>query len=119
MVSVVSPFLVAVGAAWDDGPGAGKWIADRLGPFGPSVGHAVPLGFQAYAIVPIPFDEEAETDLAPIVALENVLDVLGAFTGDQPVHSGMWEGWAWWYDTGTDPRTAPGMGAGVYWPQEG
>ena len=44
MITVVCPHLVAVDAAWDDGPDAGRWIADRLGPFGPSVGHAVPLG---------------------------------------------------------------------------
>jgi len=56
VVAVVSPHLVAVDAAWDDGPDAGRWIADRLGPFGPSVGHAVPLGYPAYAVVPIPPD---------------------------------------------------------------
>jgi hypothetical protein len=53
VVPVVSPHLAAAGAAWDDGPAAGRWIADML----------------------------------------------GSFTGDQPVHSGMWEGWGWWYDT--------------------
>jgi hypothetical protein len=53
-VTVVSPHLVAVDAAWDDGPYAGGCISDRLGPFGASVGHAVPLGYPAYAVVPIP-----------------------------------------------------------------
>ena len=28
----------------------------------------------------------------------------------------MWEGWSWWYDTGADPRTAPSVGVGVFWP---
>ena len=110
MVTVVSPHLVAFDAAWDDGPDAGGWIADRLGPFGASVGHAAPLGYPAYAVVPIPFDDESETDLGPLTAIEALLDVLGPFTGNQPVHCGMWEGWAWWYDTGADPRTAAGMG---------
>jgi hypothetical protein len=44
-----------------------------------------------------------------------LLAVLGPFAGEQPVHSGMWDGWSWWYDTGTDPRTADGMGVGVFW----
>ncbi len=26
----------------------------------------------------------------------------------------MWEGWSWWYETGTDPRI--NSGAGVAWP---
>ncbi len=115
MVSVVSPFLLAVGAAWDDRPDAGDWIADRLGPFGPSVGHAVPLGYAAYAIVPIPWDDDAEEDLGSVQTLEALLDVLEPYAGEQPVHSGMWEGFGWWYDTGEDPRTAPGMAAHVGW----
>jgi hypothetical protein len=119
VVTIVSPYLVAVGAAWDDGPAAGGWIADRLGPFGPSVGHAVALGYAAYGIVPIAWDEDAEEVLAPVIALDALLDVLGPFTGDQPVHSGMWPGFGWMYETGDDPRTAPGMGAGVFWPPDG
>src|SRR3954466_9331184 len=58
VVTVVSPHLVAVDAGWDDRPDAGAWIADRLGPFGASVGHAVPLGYPAYAVVPIPPDHD-------------------------------------------------------------
>ena len=115
MITVVCPHLVTVDAAWDDGPDAGRWIADRLGPFGPSVGHAVPLGYPAYAVVPIPADEDAEGDRGPLSVIEALLDVLGPFTGDQPVHSGMWEGWGWWYDTGADPRTAAGMGVSILW----
>lgn len=119
VVTVVSPQLVTVDAAWDDGPEAGSWIADRLGPFGDSVGHAVPLGYPAYAVVPIPFDDELETVLGPLTAIDALLDVLGRVTGDQPVHCGMWEGWGRWYDTGADARTAPGMAAGVGWPEGG
>lgn len=63
MITVVCPHLVAVDAAWDDGPDPGRWIADRLGPFGPSVGHAVPLGYAAHAVVPIPADEDDFRDL--------------------------------------------------------
>jgi hypothetical protein len=89
VITVVCPHLVAVDAAWDDGPDAGRWIADRLGPFGPSVGHAVPLGYPAYAVVPIPADENAEGDRGPLSVIEALLDVLGPFTGDQPVRSGI------------------------------
>jgi len=87
--------------------------ARPLGPFGPNVGHAVPLGYPAYAVVPIPADD----DSGPLAVIEALLVVLGPFTGDQPVHSGMWEGWGWWYDTGADPRTAPGMGVSIGWPE--
>jgi hypothetical protein len=116
VVTVVSPHLLAAGAAWDDGPEAGRWIADQLAPFGASVGHAVPLGYPAYAVMALwPPDDDAEADDRSVSPLEALLDVLGPFTGDQPVHAGMWDGWAWLYDTGTDPRTAPGMAVGVAW----
>lgn len=115
MVTVVSPHLLSVDATWDDGPDAGDWIADRLGPFGPSIGHAVPHGYEAYAVVPIPPDDDPGNDHGYLPTIEALLDVLGAFTGEQPVHFGMWEGWPLWYDTGTDPRMAPGMAIGVYW----
>jgi hypothetical protein len=117
VVAVVSPHLFAVDAAWDDGPDAGRWIADRLGSFGPSVGHAVPLDYPAYAVVPIPPDEDHRPGGGCLSAIEGLLDVLGPFTGDQPVHVGMWDGWGWWYETGADPRTAPGMGVLVAWPE--
>jgi hypothetical protein len=117
VVTVVSPHLAAVDAAWDDGPGAGGWIADRLGPFGASVGHAVPRGYPAYAVMPVPPDEDpAGHPDAALCAIEALLDVLGPFTGEQPVHAGMWDGWGWWYDTGADPRTNAAMGLGVVWP---
>jgi hypothetical protein len=117
VISVVSLHLVAVHAAWDDGPDAGRWIVDRLAPFGPTVGHAVPLGYRAYAVVPIPSDDDPKGNRAAVSVIDAMLDVLGPFTGDQPVHSGMWEGWAWWYDTGADPRTAPGMEVFIAWPE--
>jgi hypothetical protein len=117
VVTVVSPHLVAADAAWEDGPAAGGWIADRLSPFGPSVGHAVPLGYPAYAVVPIQPDDDVRTESGSLSAIEALLDLLGPFTGDQPVHCGMWEGWGWWYDTGADPRTAAGMAVVASWPE--
>jgi hypothetical protein len=77
----------------------------------------VPHGYPAYAVVSIPFDERAETHLGAFTTLDAVLDVLAPFTGDQAVHAGMWDGWAWWYDTGADARAAPGMGVGIVWPE--
>src|SRR3954454_19157857 len=117
MVTVVSPQLVAVNAAWDDGPDAGCWIVDRLGPFGASIGHAVPLGYPAYAVVAIPRDDELQFDGGCRSGIEGLLDVLDRFTGDQSVHCGMWDGWAWWYDTGADSRTAPGIDVLIAWPE--
>jgi hypothetical protein len=75
VVTVVSPHLVAVDAAWDDGPAAGGWIADRLGPVGASVGHAVPLGYPAYAVVPIPSDGDL-IDGGCLSVIDALLDVL-------------------------------------------
>jgi hypothetical protein len=119
VVTVISPQLLAVDAAWDGGPGAGDWIAGRLAAFGPSIGHAVPLGYEAYAVVPLPMpldDEDGDLHGQRVRSLlEALLAVLGLVTGDQPVHFGMWEGWGWWYDSGTDPRTADGMAVGVLW----
>ncbi|UZN03898.1 hypothetical protein [Cellulomonas sp. S1-8] len=114
-----SPYLVAAGAAWDDGPDAGAWIAAGLGPFGASIGHAVPHGYAAYAVVTFrQADDPGETlDDADVLAL--VLDVLADATGDQPVHCGLWEGWGFLYDHGADPRGAPGMGAFVAWDGDG
>ena len=69
------------GVTWDEGPDAGRWVADTLEPFGPTIGHAVPLGHPAYAVV-------------PVAALEALVDLLGPST---PVHCGMWDGWGWWW----------------------
>lgn len=76
----------------------------------------MPLGYPEYAVLPLPADDE-QTEGAPLSAIDALLDVLDPFTGDQPVHSAMWEGWAWWYDTGADPRTAPGIAVGIAWPE--
>jgi hypothetical protein len=119
MVTVVSPHLLAVGGAWDDNAGAGAWISDRLAPFGPSVGHAVPLGYTAYAIVPIPpgvEDDDVHRRRVPTV-IEALVAVLGRFTGLQPVHFGIWDGWSWWYDTGTDARTVAARSLRPFWPE--
>lgn len=116
MVTVISPHLLAAGAAWDDEPDAGGWIADRLGPFGPSVGHAVPLGYDAYALVPIPIEDDPESNHGSVPTIETMVDVLDGFTGEQPVHFGIWDGWSFWYDTGADPRA--GLAIGVYWSED-
>ena len=113
MVTVVSWHLLAAGAAWDEGPEAGAWIAERLGEFGPSVGHAVPSGYSAYAIVPIQWDDDDEDGRAPATALDALLDVLEPFTGDRSVHCGIWPGFGWMYEFGDDPRENTGVG--VYW----
>jgi hypothetical protein len=116
---IVSPHLVAVGARWEDGPAAGAWIADRLGPFGPSVSHAVPLGYPAYAIVPIPWDEDADEDLGPVTALDALLDVLEPFSAAQTVHSGIWPGFGWMYDRSEDARAVAGASLSFFGPEEG
>ncbi|WP_028063229.1 hypothetical protein [Solirubrobacter soli] len=87
---------------WDDGPEAGAWIASRLGPFGAALGHAVPLGYEGYAIVPIPWDEDEDDDAESpsITVTDALLDVLAPVTGDQPVHCGLWDGWGWLADAG-------------------
>lgn len=117
VVGMTSGVLQEAGAVWDDGPAAGGWIAARLGEFGPSVGHAVPHGYEAYAVVPLGRDPEAPRDAWRV--LGRVLDVLASSTPDQPVHCGLWEGWGYLYDHGADPRYAPGMGAFVAWDPAG
>jgi hypothetical protein len=103
-VTVVSRHLAAAGAVWVDGPAAGNWIAHRLGPFGPTVGHAVPLGYPAYAVVPIPWDGHAEDTNEAMVTLQALLDRLKPYTAEQPIHSAIWDGFPIWHPTGTDPR---------------
>jgi hypothetical protein len=118
MITVVSPHLRAVGASWSDGPATGAWIADRLGPFGPSVGHAVPLGYPAYAIVPIPVAGEDNEEPRPeLDAIEALLVVLEPFTRVECVHAGMWEGFDSWYASGTDPVAQAAKRIGVFWPE--
>lgn len=111
------PFLLAVEAAWDGGPAAGRWIGDRLGPFGPSVVHAVPLEYEAYAVVPVPLDDEGCTQEDPLRVVEVLLDALAPFTVRQPVHFGMWDGWSWWHETDENPRTKAARSVVVTWPE--
>lgn len=108
-----SRVLQDAGARWDDDASAGAWIAPRLAEFGQGVGHAVPLGYEAYAVVPLDPDAEPQTVPDGWDVLARVLDVLAPVTGDQPVHAGVWEGFGYLYDHGADPRTAPGMGVAV------
>ena len=62
-----------------------------------------------------PPDDDLEPDRGCFFPIEALLDALAPFKGDQPVHSVMWEGWGWWYDTGGDLRTAPGMAVSIAW----
>jgi hypothetical protein len=116
---IVSPHLVAVDARWEDGPAVGGWIAERLGPFGPNVSHAVPLGFPAYAIVPIPWNEDADEDPAAMTVLDALLDVLEPFSRAQTVHCGIWPGFGWMLDRGQDPRVVARTRLSSFGPQEG
>jgi hypothetical protein len=100
---------------WEDGPEAGGWIADLLGSLGPTVSDAVPLGYAAHAIVPVPVVDDPQEDPGHVPTIEALIRVLAPFTRQQHVHCAMWEGWSWWYPNGADPRTAPGMAAGVVW----
>src|SRR4051794_22802238 len=67
--------------------------------------------------MPMPLDDEDGDQHGQRVRtlVEALLAVLAPFTGDPPVHFGMWDGWGWWYDSGTDPRTADGMAVGMFW----
>ncbi len=112
----LAPHLVAVGVAWDDGPDAGGWIAGRHGWFGPSVGRAVAPGYDGYAVVPIAPEDDPHAHRGGVATIEAMLDVLDRFTGDQPVHFGIWDGWPFWYDTGSDPRA--GIAIGALWSEE-
>lgn len=105
--------LTAAGAAWDAGPAAGEWIGPLLDEFGPTLGHAVPSGYEAYAVVPIPSGDEIASRQDYRV-FEALVEVLAPFTGEQVVHTAFWEGWGWLYNHGEDPRTALGMGVFVF-----
>jgi hypothetical protein len=47
--------------------------------------------------------------------IDRLLGILAPFTRTGTTHTGMWDGWHWWYGTGEDPRIAPGMSVGVSW----
>lgn len=104
--------LTAAGACWDSGSAAGQWIAPLLDEFGATLGHAVPLGYEAYAVVPIPWPDDQPRQDYP--TLEVLLDELSSRTGEQVVHAAIWEGWGWMYDRDDGPRTAAGMGVLVF-----
>ncbi|GAB2520229.1 hypothetical protein GCM10027064_17210 [Microbacterium petrolearium] len=101
--------LTAAGASWDPDPTAGEWIGALLDGFGPTLGHAVPAGYEAHAVIPIPWGDEI-LERQDYRVLEALLEVLAPFTGEQVVHTAFWEGWGWMYDRDEDPRTALGMG---------
>jgi hypothetical protein len=107
----MSDALARAGATWDADPSAGAWIAPLLGDFGPTLAATVPRGYAAHAVVPIVRDDEHRTPDEAMDWLDALLDVLEPFTGDQPVHCGLWEGWGWLYDHGADPARASGMAA--------
>jgi hypothetical protein len=106
---------------WDDDASAGAWIAERLGPFGPRVDGTVPRGYAAYACVPFPEAHGtllyATEDGSP-APLDVLVDVLEPFTGVQPVHAGLWTGFSFLYDYGTDPRHSSGIGVLVGWAED-
>ena len=81
---------------------------------GPTVASELPRGYEHHATVSIPGgDDRAEA--GGVGVLDHRLGVLKPFTGEQPVHCGIWDGWHWWYRTGTDPRR--GTGVFVSWPE--
>lgn len=103
--------------AWDDDAAAGKWIADRLGDFGPRVDGTVPRGYAAYACVPLPGDHA--TGASPAVTqAETLARVLAPFTGGMPIHLALWTGHSFLYDHGTDPRATSGVGVFVGWSED-
>lgn len=103
-IADMDKYLSAAGASWDSNPAAGKWIAPLLDEPGASLGHAVPAGYDEYAVVPIPRGGE----LLDYEVLGALIGQLRASTGDQIVHTALWDGWGWLYDHDDDPRTAPG-----------
>lgn len=109
--------LTAAGASWDVGPAAGEWIVPLLDEFGATVGQAVPAGYEEYGLIPIPWGDEI-AERQDYVVLEALIDVLSAFTGDQTVHTALWEGWGWLCNRDEDPRTALGSSAFVGGPHD-
>jgi hypothetical protein len=109
--------LTAAGASWDPGPAAGEWIAPLLDEFGATLGHAVPSGYDAYVVVPIPADDDLP-GRPEYRTLEALIEVIAPFVGEQTVHVALWEGWGWLYGRDEDPRTAPGFTVFVVGPQD-
>ena len=97
--------LSAASASWEDGGAAGDWIGPLLDEFGPTLGHAVPRGYEAYAVVPLFVGEEG-SDRRDYRILAEMIAVLSPFTREQVVHSALWEGWGWLSDPGDHDRSA-------------
>lgn len=111
--------LARAGARWDADPSAGEWIAPLLGEFGPTLGHAVPQTYAAYAVVPFPVDGEGDVDLEAAADRVGALATrLAPWTGVQPVHGGLWEGWSTLYDRGGGVRSS-GTAVVVAWDHDG
>jgi len=111
--------LARAGARWDDDPSAGEWIGPLLGEFGPTLGHAVPQVYAAYAVVPFLRDAEGDVDPDDASArIDTLLGALGPWTGDQPVHGTLWEGWPALYDRGRGVRSS-GILVGLAWGPDG
>lgn len=111
--------LARAGARWDDDPGAGEWVAPLLGEFGPTLGHAVPQAYAAYAVVPLPRDDDGDLDLDAIPArLDALLEVLDPWTARATLHGTLWEGWASLYDQGGGVRSS-GTAVMLAWDREG
>ena len=110
-------YLRAAGASWSAGPAAGEWIGPLLDEFGPTLGHAVPAGYEAYVVVPIPWGEE-DPERHDYQVLEALIEQVAPFTGAQIVHTALWEGWGWLYNLDEDPRTAPGSSVFLVGPHD-
>lgn len=96
--------LSAASASWENGDAAGGWIGPLLDEFGPTLGHAVPRDYEAYAVVPLFVGEEG-ADRRDYRVLAEIIDLLSPFTPEQVVHTALWEGWGWLSDPGDDARS--------------
>ncbi|MFF2452986.1 hypothetical protein [Isoptericola sp. NPDC058082] len=111
--------LARADARWDDDPSAGEWISPLLGEFGQSLGHAVPQAYAAYAVVPLPRDDEGDVDLDAVrERLDVLLDLLDPWTGGAPLHGTLWEGWPSLYDRGGGVGSS-GTAVGLAWDSDG
>lgn len=97
--------LSAASASWEDGGVAGGWIGPLLDEFGPTLGHAIPRGYEAYAVVPL-FVGDEDADRRDYRVLAEIIALLSPFTREQVVHTALWEGWGWLSDPGDRDRSA-------------
>ncbi|MFE6971398.1 hypothetical protein [Isoptericola sp. NPDC057653] len=111
--------LARAGARWDDDPSAGEWILPLLGDFGPTLGHAVPQRYAAYAVVPLSRDDEGDVDPDGIAErLGVLLDALAPWTGERVLHGTLWEGWPSLYDRAGGVGSS-GTAVGLAWDPDG